>query len=143
VIADSFVDAEGAIADWINRQTDDLVGVGHPLTKGAMLIRQRGAASVCYALITIVGGGTTGGAENPDQVARISAQIFGPSKEDAAAAAVAYANTVIARLNGSPYVLPTAVILGADPDSLSGPLWAPDFDEPRYLVDIDFVVRPA
>jgi predicted Na+-dependent transporter len=139
-LAQTFTDAEGAVMRWVNAQTTDLVGVGHPLPKGAHVNRLRGAAAACYAWLSQVGGSTSFGVENADQRARISAQIYGPTKEAAAAAAVAYANAVAA-LGGAPAAVPGAVLLAAD--NVTGPLWAPDFDEPRYLVDADFYLRPA
>lgn len=139
----SFVDAEGLAADWCNSRTA-LVGDGNPLPKGAHLqTRLTGALTVCYALLSLVGGGATGGAENADQVARISAQIYGPTRAAAAKAAAAYADALVTGLAGKPYATTNGVILGVDPDSIAGPTWVPDFDEPRYLVDADFYVRPV
>lgn len=139
----TFVDAEGLVADWVNRQSD-LVGEGNPLPKGAHLTdRLTGALSACYALLMQVDAGRALGAENADQLARISAQIYGPTKEAAAGAAVAYADALVTRLAGKPWSSTAGTILFVDDDSLSGPSWSPDFDEPRYLVDCDFYVRPA
>ena len=139
----SFVDAEGLVADWVNRQTS-LVGEGRPLPKGAHLTsRLTGALSACYARLMQVGGGRALGAENPDQVARISAEIYGPTKEAAAEAAAAYADALVTKLVGKPWSNRAGTILFIDDDSLAGPVWAPDIDEPRYLVDCDFYVRPA
>jgi hypothetical protein len=75
--------------------------------------------------------------------ARISARIYGPSKEAAALAAAAYANALVALATGAAAAVPGAQILTVDPDTISGPLWTPDFGEPRYLVDADFYLRPA
>lgn len=137
----SFVDAEGLAADWLNRQAD-IVGEDRPLPKGAHLsARLTGALSACYALLMQVGGSTANGAENPDQVARISAQIYGPTKAAAATAAAVYADALANRLAGRPFVTVAGTILFVD--NISGPTWSPDFDEARYLVDADFYVRPA
>jgi hypothetical protein len=84
-VTTSFVDAEGLVADWVNRQTS-LVGEGRPLPKGAHLT---------------------------------------------------------SRLIGKPWSNRAGTILFIDDGSLAGPVWAPDIDEPRYLVDCDFYVRPA
>lgn len=136
----TFVDAEGAFAAWVNSQAG-LVGVGNPLPKGALLNRMRGAAPVCYVLLSIVGGGTAFGAEVPCQRARLSGQVYGNTKEAAAAAAVAYADTLITGLAGRRITVGGAELLVGD--NLTGPLWTPDFDEPRYLVDIDVYFRPV
>lgn len=135
-----FVDAEGVVARWVNAQTTDLVGPGRPLPKGATLRRLHGAAAACYAWLALVGGAPTWGVENPDQRARVSAQVYGPTKEAAAVAAAAYANAVAA-LDGTSVTVAGGALLVAD--NLTGPLWAPDRDEPRYLVDADFYLRPA
>lgn len=139
----TFVDAEGLVADWVNRQSS-LVGEGRPLAKGAHLqSRLTGALTVCYALLEQVGSGRALGAENADQVARISAQIYGPTKEAAARAAAAYADALVTNLVGKAWSCPIGTILFIDDDSIAGPTWTPDVDEPRYLVDCDFYVRPA
>jgi hypothetical protein len=137
----TYVDAEGLVADWVNRSAN-LVGDGRPLAKGAHLAaRLTGALSACYALLDQVGGGTAGGAENPDQRARISVQIYGPTKAAAAAAAAAYADQLAGFTR--PWTNANGTILSVDDTSIAGPTWVPDVDEPRYLVDADFYVRPA
>lgn len=135
-----FQDAEGAIAAWINAQTGTLVGAGRPLAQGAHLTRRRSAANTCYALITLIAGSAEVTPEVPHQRARISAQIYGPTKEAAAIAAHAYANAVLA-LRGVPTAAGPAMVLCSD--NLTGPLYAIDVDEPRYLVDADFYFLPA
>jgi hypothetical protein len=141
----TFADAEGAVKAWVNSLTTDLVGAGKPLAKGAHLSADplHGARNVCYALLNQVGGGAAFGAENPDQRARISARIYGPSKEAAALAAAGYANALVALATGAAVAVSGAQILTVDPDTISGPLWTPDFGEPRYLIDADFYLRPA
>jgi len=136
----TYVDAEAAVAAWVNTQTGTLVGEGRPLSKGAHLHELRGAATACYARLSVVGGAATLNAENPDHRARISASIFGPTKEAAAAAAVAYANA-LRGLDGRPATMGAATGLVAD--AVVGPLWAPDGAGPRYLVDADFYLRAA
>lgn len=138
----AFVDAEAALASYINSLTASLVGEGKPLTKGAHLHELRGAATVCYALLSVISGGATLGAENPDHRARISAQIYGPNKESATLAAVGYANA-LADLDGRPVAMTGATCLVVDPDSISGPLWSPDRILPRLLVDADLYLRAA
>lgn len=139
-----FTDAEGVVRAWVNSRPT-LVGVGRPLQKGAMLNRQPGAASVAYALLSLVGGGEAPfGVESPTQVARISAAIYGRTKEQASKAATAYANELVALPLRGP-VLVTWISDGAwtsatilTVDGMSGPLWMPDVGEPRYVVDADF-----
>lgn len=138
----TFADAEGAVFQWVNTLTTTLVGPGNPLPKGATLDQLRGAAPDCYAWISQVGGGTWFGAENPDQRARISAQVYGPTKQSALLAAAAYAEALVG-LNGRPVAVTGARILLVDSDTISGPLWLPDTDLPRYVVDADFFLRPA
>lgn len=133
----TFVDAEGAVAAWVNVQTDTLVGQDNPLAKGAHLHELRGASTVCYALLSLIGGSPVLAAESPDHRARISASIYGPTKEAATAAAVAYANAVVA-LDGRAAAMGDATCLVVDPDSITGPLWSPDGAGPRLLVDCDF-----
>jgi hypothetical protein len=125
---------------WINSLTGSLVGQGRPLVKGASVNQLRGAATACYAWLSQVGGSDAFGAENPDQRARVSAQVYGPTKESAANAAAGLADA-ISNLSGDPALLPGALVLVAD--AITGPLWAPDGDEPRYLVDADYYLRPA
>ena len=136
----TFVDAEAAVRDWINSLTATLVGAGRPLAQGAHLKRLRSAAGTCYALLSVVGGTTGLAPEAPHHRARISASIYGPTKEAAATAAVAYANTV-AGLRGAPQPMGAASCLCAA--DVTGPLYVIDIDEPRYLVDADFYFRPV
>lgn len=140
----TFTDAEAAVRAWVNTQTPDLVGPGHPLAKGAVLNRLTGARTVAYALLAQVGGGTAFGAENPDQRARISALIHADTKEAAALAAMAYADKVVALAKQGGRLVTVSgalVLLYADQDSITGPLWQPDLDEPRYMVDADFYLQ--
>lgn len=136
----TYVDPLGPYQAWVNAQTD-LVGVGKPLGKGAVLRRQRAATPTCYVHIMQAGTARVGGAESPDMRARIGGQVFGPTEEAAAKAAAAYAEMVSARLDGTPVVSGDARFLTVD--SIVGPLWAPDRDEPRYLVDVELILRPA
>ncbi|WBB94182.1 hypothetical protein [Verrucosispora sp. WMMC514] len=139
----TYTDAERAAADWINTLTSTLVGPGNPLAKGAHLTELRGASSACYALLSIIGSNTALAPENPDHRARISASIYGPTKEAATRAAIAYADTLIA-VDGRPQPMGSAALcLVIDPDSITGPLWSPDLAGPRLLVDADFYLRPA
>lgn len=138
----TFVDAEGAFAAWVNAQTD-LVGPGNPLPKGALLNRLRTAAPAPYVWLTQVGGGAGMGAESPDQRARMSGRVYGPTKESAGVAAAAYAEVLVSRLAGQQIPVPGGAAVLLVGDDLTGPLWAPDGDEPAYLVDVDVYLRPA
>lgn len=139
----TFVDAEAAAAAWINSLTDTLVGVNNPLTKGAHLHALRGAAVAPYALLSLLPGSTAFGAENPDHRARISASVYGPTKESATRAALAYADALLT-LDGRPQSMGVAAVgLVVDPDSITGPYWSPDQAGPRLICDADFYLRPA
>lgn len=133
------VDAEGAVREWINSLTENLVGPGNPLQLGAHFERLRSPARGSYALLYRIGGGDALTAEHPYDQARISATIYGATKASACAAAVAYANAVKA-VNGRPVVMGDAVCQVVD--NVAGPQ-ALDRDgsgatEYRYLVDCDF-----
>lgn len=133
------VDAEGAVRDWINSRTD-LVGQGRPLQLGAHLGRLRSPGRGSYALLLRVGGTGALTAERPVDQARISATIYGTTKETAAQAAVAYANAV-QELDGRPTAMGPLVVCNTV-DNLSGPLAIDDTDtnreQYRYVVDADF-----
>jgi hypothetical protein len=138
------LDAEAAVRDWVNANTA-LVGDGKPLTRGAYLKLLRSPYGGTYAYLSVIGG-------TPRQVvaervakpfvrARIGAQIFGTTKESAAAAAVAYCNAVEALLVGPTPMGTAAVCLFAD--AISGPLELAFGPEVRYAVDCDFILRPV
>ena len=140
-----WVDAEGAVREWVNSRTVDLVGQGNPILLGAHLDRLRSPARGVYVWLLRVGGGQALTAERPADRARISASIYGLTKESAAAAAVAYANA-LEQLQGRPTPMgPSAVCLTVD--SITGPLATDPAqvseDRFRYLVDADFYLVPA
>lgn len=139
----TFTDAEGAFATWVNTQTAGLVGDGNPMPKGLMLNRLRTAPPAPYGYLTLAGGGTGLGAENPDQRARLSVRIYGPTKESASRAAAAYADVLVTQLAGRQIPVPAGDAFLLVADDPTGPLWAPDGDEPAYLVDIDVYLRPV
>jgi hypothetical protein len=136
----SYADAVGAMKTWINSRTDTLVGEGHPLQKGAEAKQLSGAASACYAFLSLVGTSQTGGAENPDTAARLSAQVYGPNILSVALAAAALADELTTVLMGRPTDVPGARLYVAD--DLSGPADRPDFDQPRQVVDFTVVLTP-
>jgi hypothetical protein len=127
-------DAEGLVRDWVNGPSG-LAGAGQALPKGAHFRRLRGPYQGAYLVLAAVGGTAELTPEKPAHRARISGQIYGISKEGAAVAAVAYANAIEA-LRGVPVVMGPATCLFAC--DVTGPLYAPDADEERYVVDADF-----
>lgn len=139
------VDAIGAARTWINGQAD-LVGMGNPLQKGAHLKELDGAPDASYAWLTLSPGtGTTGGAESPQMLARISAAVYGPTEEATSKASVALADAVVTRLAGQWTVVgevgsQVQIWVG---DDLSGPSSVPDGDLIRHLVDFTLIMQPA
>ncbi|MFI6228631.1 hypothetical protein ACIBCR_15120 [Micromonospora echinospora] len=139
----TYVDAEAAVAAWINSLTDTLVGVNNPLAKGAHLHDLHGAAKVCYVKLALLPGSVALGVEDPDHRARVSASVYGPTKESATRAALAYANALLT-LDGRPQPMGGSVTgLVVDPDSITGPYWSPDQAGPRLVCDADFYLRSA
>lgn len=133
----TYVDGAAAVHAWVNSQTATLVGPGRPLWLGASFKRHTGAPDKCYGLIVELSAFPWAGHENPDMGQRISMQVYGPTKEAASIAAVAYANAVLALMTGPGVALASGVILRTA-DEIQGPQWLPDGDEPRYIVDADF-----
>lgn len=139
----TMVDAPAAIREWVNAQTTDLVGEGKPLPKGAHLTRLHGAHNAAYVYLSIVDAGVAMGIEDDDMRARVSGQVYGQRQEDTTRAAVAYANAIVSMFRDPPVSLPGVGVLLICADALAGPLWVPDGDIPRCLVDADFILRPA
>jgi hypothetical protein len=150
------VDAEGALRAWINSLTTTLVGDGKPLALGLWLgdgpretTRLRSPYRGAYGVLARVGGGPRMTDESPWDWPRISTSVYGVTRLQAHTAAIAYANT-LATLDGAP-----VAVTWTPPDALervatllvcqdiTGPLWAPDGDEARYLVDAVIVATPA
>ena len=135
----TFLDAEGAIKTWVNAQTGTLVGPGHPLPLGAHVgIGLRSPARGCYLLLSRVGGGPDPGETNIDQ-ARISGAVYGMKKLPTALAAAAYGNLLAAV--AAPVPLAGGRLMAVT--DISGPLYIPDGDEERYLVDAVFHIQPS
>ena len=134
-----YLDVEGALKAWVNAQTA-LVGSGKPLPLGAHLGRPlRSPARGSYVLLSRVGGGPDPTADaNVDQ-ARISGAVYGTTLHAASLAAAAYANLLAA------VAAPVAVTGGRlmAVTDISGPLYIPDGDEERYLVDAVFHIQPS
>jgi len=141
----TIVDAVGAARTWINAQAD-LVGMGNPLQKGAHLKELDGAEDAAYAWLTLgTGTGTTGGAESPQMLARISAAVYGPTEEATARASVALADAIVTRLAGQWTVVgdPGSQVQIWVGDDLSGPASIPDGPLIRHLVDFTLIMQPA
>lgn len=136
-LVDAFLDIEGAHRAWINSLTTSLVGRGHPLALGAHLRRLRSPSQGSYAVLSSAGGGDEWTAESTTGWARISASIYSATtKESAAQAAIAYANA----LRLIPILKPVLTAQGVQLvaiDSITGPLYSPDVDEERYVVDVE------
>lgn len=133
------LDVEGAVKDWVNAQTA-LVGPGHPLELGAHLKRLRSPYRGSYALLSRVGGGPDPGEEVNLDRARISASVYGITKNTAAAAATAYANALAAAA-----ITPVIPVTGGRLMTVTDLsfVYVPDGDEERYLVDALFHCQPS
>lgn len=133
----TFVDAEGALKDWVNNQTD-LVGRGRPLALGAHLKPLRSPAHGAYVRLLLLSSSPELTAENPVGRARLSGVIHGTTKESAAVAASAYANALL-QLNGRREPMGDVVCVIAD--NITGPQAIDDQDttknQYRYVVDAD------
>lgn len=136
-----YADAIRAVAAWINSRTTTLVGDGYPLQKGAHFKHLDGAAAACYALLEAAPAYLGGGAESPDMMAQINAQVYGGTLEAATAAAVALAEEIATQLTGVPATAGGALLMVAD--DISGPTYAPDGDFPRLLVTFTVCLRPV
>jgi hypothetical protein len=127
------VDAEGAVKTWLDANSS-LTGPGTPLPKGVQLHRLRSPYQGAYVLLRRVGGSAAGPQGMYDR-ARLSALVFGVSKEGAAAAAIAYTNVIDAIRTQTPMGNLTCEYVS----NISGPSDATtNQDEPRYNVDADF-----
>lgn len=142
MIPRTYVDALGAMRAWIDLRTATLVGAGNPLQLGAHLKKISGGQPVVYAYLEEqLSRRSDDGAENPDMLAALSAQIYGGTREAATLAAVALAEEMSAELDGRPASVPGALIMAVD--DIQGPAWFPDGDLPRLLLNWTVRVRPA
>jgi hypothetical protein len=134
----TYLDAGGAVKEWVNT-VSGLTGASNPIPLGASLKQREGAANAAYGYIVELPATTWGGAEHQSLSARIELQIYGPTKEAAATAAVAYCEALMTLVHGQRAILPEsgATLVGAD--NVEGPQWFPDNEEPRYIVDADFL----
>lgn len=140
-----YVDAIGAARTWINAQAD-LVGMGNPLQKGAHLKELDGAEDACYAWLTMLPGTTTtGGAESPQMLARLSAAVYGPTIEAVSRASLALADALVTRLAGQWTVVgdPGNQVQVWVGDDINGPADIPDGNLIRHTVDFTLIMQPA
>jgi hypothetical protein len=144
VTAQTYTDAVGAVKAWIDSRPT-LVGLGNPLQKGAAT--KVLTTPACFAYLEETTTFQGGGPENPDMLAGIGAQVYGPTREAATLAAVALAEELSAfALAGRSAVVTLhdgtqAQLLVAD--DITGPSWFPDEDDtPRLLVQFSVQVRP-
>jgi hypothetical protein len=141
-MAQTYVDSLGAMKAWIDSRTATLVGEGHPLQKGAHLRHLTGGAPAVYALLEEnTSLRSADSPENPDMDAALTAQIYGGTREAATIGAVALCEELSTVLCGCAVAVPGAVLWMAD--DIQGPIWAPDGDIPRLLVNFRVRMRPA
>jgi hypothetical protein len=134
----TYLDAAGAVREWINDVTG-LAGSNLPLGIGAVLKQREGAASVPYVFLVELGASVWAGAEHSSMRARLSHQVYGPTRESAADGAVALAEAVEILARGTRVALPSAGVTLVGADTVDGPQWFPDGEEPRYVLDCDYL----
>lgn len=140
--ARTYVDALGAMREWINSRTDALVGPDKPLWLGAHLKKLGGGEPKAYAFIEEqFSTRTLDSPENPDMQAALSAQVYARTREVATAAAVALAEEISTNLEGREAMVPGATLYAAD--DIQGPMWLPDGDLPRLVLNWTIRMRPA
>lgn len=140
-VPDAFVDVEGVLKLWL-AGLDSLVGAGNPLPAGVHLVRLRAPYTQAWALLSVIAGGDEWLPDAPVHRARISAMIYGPTRLAANTGAVAYSNT----LRQIPRLRPVIDSAGRQlvaVNAITGPLYVPDGEDERYLVDADIYVTPS
>jgi hypothetical protein len=135
----AYVDATSAAIEWINSQTATLVGAGKPIQNGAMRRRLRSPGEGAYVFVDLIST-TEEPTEAPIHQARIQCSVYAGTEPAAAQAAVALGNAM-RDVDGRPVSL-TGITLWLIAD-LSGPLFSPDGDEQRYLLDAVFHFSPS
>lgn len=140
-VPEAFTDAEGVLKTWLVSR-DSLVGPGNPLPAGVHLVRLRSPYTAAWALLSSVGGDDDWLPDSASHRARLSASVYGPTRLAANTAAVAYANTLRRIPSERPFVDGTGRQLVAVA-AITGPLYIPDGDDERYLVDADIYLVPA
>jgi hypothetical protein len=136
----TYLDAVGLARDWLNTLTATLVGPGNPIPLGVTLKQEGpgGGADTVYGFLYELPSQTWGGAEHASMRARLSMQVYGPTKQSATDGAIAYAELLQGLTNGGRVTLGGgALLLGTD--EIFGPSWLPDGDAPRYVVDADWL----
>ena len=145
MIARTYVDALAAARAWINSRTATLVGPGLPLQLGAHLRYVQGGEPATYAFLEEqLSYRSDGGAESPDMMAALSAQIYGGTREAVGTAARALAEEISTQLDGTPWLVDAgsqSVALLAS-DDIQGPSWFPDGDKPRMLLNFTIRMQP-
>jgi hypothetical protein len=134
----AFVDAEGLVRTYLN-SVSTLCGAPPAPLRGVFLHPLRSTQSGAHGVVTQVGGYDDGGDANLSY-ARLSHEVRASTKEAALTAAVALANALRA-LDGNPQVVPSFGTLRSVTD-ISGPVFVPDGDEPRYVVTALHIVSP-
>jgi hypothetical protein len=135
----AYANAAKAVCDWINSQSDDLIGRGNPLAAGAHTKPQKSPGAGAVAYVTTVS--TTGDSgEAPMSYALVSCSVYGMTDDNAHDGAVALANALYA-LDGNPVHAAGAVLLACD--QITGPTRLPDGTEHRYLVDALIAITSA
>lgn len=138
----TYADALGAVRLWINGRTGTLVGPGKPLALGAHLKHVQGAGEKTYAFMEEqLSLRSADSPEDPDMMAALSAQVYGGTREAAAAAATALAEEISSQLTGRGTAVTGALLFAAD--DIQGPQWVPDGNTPRYLLGFTVRLRPA
>lgn len=142
--AQTYADAAGIMAAWINSRTETLVGSGNRLQMGAHLRYITASEPVVYAYLTEQVATRSDG-ENPDMLSTMTAEVYGGTRQAATLAAVALAEEISTWIVGSPIYVVTdsgaAWILAVD--DIQGPQWLPDGEHPRLLVSWTARIRPA
>lgn len=142
VTARTYVDALGAMREWINSRTSTLVGPDKPLWMGAHLKKLAGGEPRTYAFLEEqFSTRSADSPESPDMQAVLSAQIYGGTREAATAAAVALAEEISTNLEGREVAVTGATLYAAD--DIQGPTWLPDGDVPRLILNWTIRMRPA
>jgi hypothetical protein len=126
-----FVDSEQCLREWAMTRTATLVGAGKPLTNGLHIGRVSSPGSGTWAEISRVGGTleASGAFDQP----RMSAQVYGPNRESALAAATALA-TELAAIQAAPAQTAAGRVAAAFNVNIT---WAPDNTHARYLVGFE------
>jgi hypothetical protein len=139
--ARTYVDAVGAMREWINAQEADLVGPGNPLQLGAHLKKLAGGEPAAYAFMEEnISLRSEDSAESPDMMAQLTAQVYGQTRESATIPILALAEKLSSTFDGRPAATSTATILAID--DIQGPTWLPDGDLPRLLLNWTVRLQP-